>query len=82
MDATRMTRRQQAFRADFRARIVRPYVGWARAPIAATGGGNWSAPGMSRTRPGPRGGRGRERGGERDWAVVSAASGRVRMADL
>jgi hypothetical protein len=33
MNATRMTRRQEAFRADFRARIARAYVGWVHVAL-------------------------------------------------
>ena len=33
MDAARMSRRQQAFRADFRARIARAYSGWVHVAL-------------------------------------------------
>ena len=33
MDSTRMSQRQAAFRADFRARIAPAYAGWAHVAL-------------------------------------------------
>ncbi|HJS84033.1 MAG TPA: hypothetical protein VJ779_01065 [Acetobacteraceae bacterium] len=35
MDPRRMTRRPEAFRVDFRARIARAYAGWVHVALIA-----------------------------------------------